>query len=97
MDVHYPILEVNLDAIETNSRVLNKVCAHYGIETAGVIKFSDGQIPIAKAYAAGGCKQIAVSRAAHLRNIKQALPGAETLLTRAPGQVIWRRQPGGRI
>ncbi len=85
MDVHYPNLEVNLDAIETNSRVLNKVCAHYGIETAGVIKFSDGQIPIAKAYAAGGCKQIAVSRAAHLRNIKQALPGAETLLTRAPG------------
>lgn len=81
---HYPILKVNLDAMTQNARVLSGLCAQNGISVAGVVKFSDGALEVAKAYADGGCAQIAVSRAIHLRAIKDALPNKETLLTRAP-------------
>ena len=81
---HYPILEVNLDAIRTNAQVLCNLCAKYGISVAGVVKFSDGNVEVAKAYKAGGCAQIAVSRAKHLKAIKEALPNVQTLLTRSP-------------
>ena len=81
---HYPILEVNLDAMTQNARVLSGLCAQNGISVAGVVKFSDGAVEVAKAYADGGCAQIAVSRAIHLQAIKAALPNKETLLTRAP-------------
>ncbi len=79
-----PSLSVNLSAIEKNASVICSLCAKNGISVAGVIKFSDGDTLVAKAYAKGGCKQIAVSRAMHLAAIKQALPETETLLTRTP-------------
>ena len=82
--IRYPLMEVDLAAIEQNAKAITGMCARYGIGVAGVIKFSDGRVPIAKAYAAGGCKQIAVARAKHLQEIKTALPEHETLLTRAP-------------
>lgn len=84
MNHHYPILEVNLDAMTQNASVLCDLCAQNGISVAGVIKFSDGDLRVAKAYAEGGCAQIAVSRAIHLQAIKEAFPDKETLLTRAP-------------
>ncbi|MBR5140703.1 MAG: alanine racemase [Clostridia bacterium] len=80
----YPILEVNLDAMRTNARVLCNLCKKEGISVAGVIKFSDGNLEVAKAYADGGCAQIAVSRAKHLKSIKEAIPGVKTFLTRSP-------------
>ena len=79
-----PALEVNLDAIRTNAQVLSGICAKNGISVAGVIKFSDGDLKVAKAYAAGGCAQLAVSRAKHLKALKEAFPEKETLLTRGP-------------
>lgn len=82
----YPKLEVNLDAMRQNARVLCDLCGKNGISVAGVIKFSDGDLQVAKAYADGGCAQIAVSRARHLQAIKEALPEKETLLTRAPAR-----------
>ena len=82
--IRYPAITVNLDAIENNARTFCGICRESGIQVAGVIKFSDGDTRIAKAYAAGGCAQIAVSRAAHLEAIKQALPGVQTMLTRSP-------------
>ena len=81
---HYPVLEVNLDAMRTNAEILCSLCAKYGISVAGVIKFSDGNVEVAKAYAAGGCAQIAVSRAKHLKAIKENLGEVETFLTRSP-------------
>ena len=84
MNHHYPILEVNLDAMRQNARVFCDLCGNYGISVAGVVKFSDGDLQVAKAYAEGGCAQIAVSRAIHLQAIKEAFPNRETLLTRAP-------------
>ena len=80
----YPKLEVNLDAMTQNARVFCDLCGKNGISVAGVIKFSDGDLQVAKAYAEGGCAQIAVSRAKHLQALKEALPEKETLLTRAP-------------
>ena len=83
---HYPLIEINTKAIENNARILCGVCAQNGISVAGVIKFSDGRIPIARSYVAGGCFQIGVSRARHLRALREKLPGTELMLTRAPGK-----------
>ena len=81
---HFPALEVNLDAMRQNAKVLCDLCAKNGIAVAGVIKFSDGDLQVAKAYSEGGCAQLAVSRAIHLQAIKEAFPEKETLLTRGP-------------
>lgn len=83
-DRHYPVLDVNLSAIRTNAQVLCDICSQNKISVAGVIKFSDGNLQIAKAYQDGGCAQIGVSRAKHLKALKEAFPGTETLLTRSP-------------
>ena len=82
----YPALDVNLDAIRTNAGVLCDLCAANGIAVAGVIKFSDGDLQVAKAYRDGGCAQLGVSRARHLKALKEAYPDTQTLLTRAPGR-----------
>lgn len=79
-----PCLGVNLSAIEENARVISTLCEGYGITLCGVVKFSDGDVRVAEAYAKGGCRQIGVSRAVHLQRIKEALPACETLLTRTP-------------
>lgn len=81
-----PVLDVNLTAIRTNAQVLSDVCARNNISVAGIIKFSDGDLQIAKAYRAGGCVQLGVSRARHLRALKEAFSDTETLLTRSPGR-----------
>lgn len=85
MDPRYPMIEINTRAIENNARVLCDVCARSGISVGGVIKFSDGRVPIARSYARGGCAQIGVSRARHLHALREALPDTELMLTRAPG------------
>ena len=83
-DRHYPVLDVNLDAMRNNSKVFCELCEKNGISVAGIIKFSDGDLQVAKAYLEGGCAQIGVSRAKHLQALKEAFPGTEILLTRAP-------------
>lgn len=80
----YPVLEVNLSYIKNNARIMNEYCAKQGVSVAGVIKFSDGNIDIAKAYNQGGCAQIASSRVVHLKRIKEKLPSAVTMLIRLP-------------
>jgi len=83
-DRHFPALNINLDAIRQNARVLCSICEKNGISVAGIIKFSNGNPQVAKAYLEGGCAQLGVSRAKHLQGLKEALPHAETLLTRSP-------------
>lgn len=83
-NLHFPALEVNLDAIRTNAKVLCDICNRNNISVAGVIKFSDCDLQVAKAYSDGGCVQIGVSRAKHLQKLKDTYPNMETLLTRAP-------------
>ena len=81
---HYPVLDVNLTAIRTNAQVLCDICAKNNISVAGIVKFSDGDLRVSKAYKDGGCKQLGVSRAKHLKALKEAFPDTEALLTRAP-------------
>lgn len=83
-DRYYPVMDVNLDAIRNNARIISSLCAENGISVAGIIKFSDGDLQIAEAYRDGGCAQLGVSRARHLQALKAAFPRTETLLTRSP-------------
>lgn len=83
MDFHYPALTVNLPAIRQNAQFICDKLGAYGIQVAGVIKFSDADRKVAEAY--GPCAQLAVSRCVHLRPLKEAFPEKKTLLTRAPG------------
>ncbi len=83
-ELRYPVLDVDLDAVRSNAAVIGALCARYGIGMAGVIKFSDGSVEIAKAYRQGGCRQIASSRVVHLKRIKEAMPDTETMLIRSP-------------
>ena len=80
----FPVLKVNTGAIRENSRVMNEFCNSRGLDVAGVIKFSDGNIEIAKAYLDGGCRQLASSRTVHLERIKREIPEATTMLIRIP-------------
>ena len=81
---NYPCITVNLDAIKQNAKVVCDICNKNGITVAGVVKFSDGDLKVSKAYADGGCAQLAVSRAVHLKSLKENFPNKEILLTRAP-------------
>lgn len=80
----FPVMDINLDAIEHNARVYCDLCGKNGISVAGIVKFSDGDVQIAKAYRDGGCAQLGVSRAKHLPKLKEAFPDTQTLLTRSP-------------
>ena len=51
----YPVLKVDLNKIKHNASVMTSFCIGRGISVAGVIKFSDGSLEIAKAYHDGGC------------------------------------------
>ena len=81
---HYPVIDVNLDAMRTNAQVLCGICEINGISVAGIIKFSDGDLQVARAYRDGGCSQLGVSRAKHLKALKENFSETETFLTRSP-------------
>ncbi|HAS92103.1 MAG TPA: alanine racemase [Clostridiales bacterium] len=80
----YPILEVNTSYIRNNAQVMTEYCRKQGVSVAGVIKFSDGDLNIARAYSQGGCAQIASSRVIHLKGIKKRFPEIVTMLIRTP-------------
>ena len=82
--IDYPVLDIDLDVIRENARAVCALCAGRGISVAGVVKFSDGDPDIARAYADGGCSQIASSRTAHLERIKKKYPDITTMLIRIP-------------
>lgn len=80
----YPVLEVNLEAIRNNARVMREYCMARGVSIAGVVKVSDGDLRVARALYEGGCTQLAAPRIVHLKQIKQALPQVEAMLIRIP-------------
>ena len=80
----YPVLEVNTSHIRNNAQVMIEYCKKQGISVAGVIKFSDGNLNIARAYNQGGCDQIASSRVIQLKRIQSKLPDVITMLIRLP-------------
>lgn len=80
----YPYLEIHPDTVRANAAAVCGLCREHGIAVAGVIKFSDGSVPLARAYMDGGCTEIASSRISHLSEIKRDMPQVPTLLIRAP-------------
>lgn len=82
--MQYPYLEIYPGAVRANAAAVCGLCREHGIAVAGVIKFSDGDLPLARAYLEGGCREIASSRIPHLAKLKQTIPEVSTLLIRAP-------------
>lgn len=80
----YPAITAYLSKICENARIVCSYCKERGIDVAGVVKFSDGDLKIAKAYCDGGCSQIASSRSIQLKAIKKTYPEIETMLIRSP-------------
>lgn len=80
----YPAITAYLSKIRENARITCSYCNKKGIDIAGVVKFSDGDLKIARAYYDGGCRQIASSRSIQLKAVKEMYPEIETMLIRIP-------------
>ncbi|MGE5573414.1 MAG: alanine/ornithine racemase family PLP-dependent enzyme [Bacteroidota bacterium] len=79
-----PRVEVSLDKIEENARVVVEMCRRSGIGVAGVTKVTCGDPEVARAMLRGGVRWIADSRLANLTRMRKAGISCETLLLRAP-------------
>ncbi|WP_313339383.1 alanine racemase [Sedimentibacter sp.] len=80
----YPVLEVNLNKMRTNTEIVTNLCKAEGIEVAGIIKGFGGIVEAAKAMAEGGCTQLGSSRIEQLKNLKEANTNVPLLLVRIP-------------
>lgn len=80
----YPVLEVNLKKIRSNTKVISELCHSNGIKVAGIIKGLGGIVSGARAMAEGGCEQIGSSRIAQLKVLKDKGIKVPLLLVRIP-------------
>lgn len=78
----YPKLEISLEKIAHNTKIIVKICEKLGIEVVGVNKVSCGSVEIAQAMVDGGVKIIADSRLENLINIRSV--NAKKMLLRLP-------------
>ncbi|MFS8541272.1 MAG: alanine/ornithine racemase family PLP-dependent enzyme, partial [Tissierellales bacterium] len=69
--MEYPKVEIDLNKLRHNVRVLVDLCKKYNIDVAGVTKVLCGNPEIAKAYVDGGVKYIADSRIENLIKLKE--------------------------
>lgn len=82
--VRYPVLEINVEKLCSNTKTITNLCNNKGIKVAGIIKGFGGIVAGAKAMANGGCEQLGSSRMDQLKELKKK--GFETplLLVRIP-------------
>jgi predicted amino acid racemase len=80
----YPRVIIDTDKLAQNTRVITDLAAEHGIEVAGVVKVTDGNIDVARTMAANGCAQIASSRMRHLDALRKAGIDKPLLLVRIP-------------
>ncbi|MDF2676651.1 MAG: alanine/ornithine racemase family PLP-dependent enzyme [Bacillota bacterium] len=80
----YPILEVNVNKIYNNAKVVTGLCKENNIKVAGIIKGFGGIVPCADAMVKGGCVQIGSSRIEQLKQIKKAEIDIPLMLIRIP-------------
>lgn len=69
--MEYPKVEIDLNKLRHNVRVLVDLCKKYNIDVAGVTKVFCGNPEIARAYVDGGVKYIADSRIENLIKLKE--------------------------
>lgn len=82
----YPLLEIDLQIINDNARILLDLCRENGIEPFAVIKGFNGIDSITRAIVKTGYKTIGSSRIPHLKRVKEANLPVETLALRIPMQ-----------
>ena len=84
MSSFYPRIRINLTALRKNASIITGMCAKAGVDVAGVIKVSDGDLLCTRAVADSGCAQIASSRLRHLEKLKDAGIEKPLMLIRIP-------------
>lgn len=80
----YPILEVDLKKLYTNTKILTELCSSQGIKIAGIIKGFGGIVEGALEMEKGGCAQIGSSRIEQLKEVKEKGIAVPLLLVRIP-------------
>lgn len=80
----YPLLEVNLSKIYSNTKIVTELCSNKSIMVAGIIKGFGGIVAGAKAMVDGGCVQIGSSRIEQLKELKKKEFKVPLLLVRIP-------------
>lgn len=80
----YPILEMNLNILYNNTKIVTELCNKNGIKVAGIIKGFGGIPEGAKEMIKGGCTQIGSSRIEQLKDLKEMGIDIPLLLVRIP-------------
>lgn len=80
----YPILEMNLNILYNNTKIVVELCNKKGINVAGIIKGFGGIPEGAKEMIKGGCNQIGSSRIEQLKDLKEIGIEVPLLLVRIP-------------
>jgi predicted amino acid racemase len=82
--VVYPILAIDLDAIEHNAETVVDLCTGYGIAVTGVTKGVCGDAEIAKAMLRGGVASLADSRLENIARLRAGGIDVPIILLRLP-------------
>jgi len=77
-------IEVDCEAIRTNTRAVVELCAKHGIEVVGVTKGCCGLPEVARAMLAGGVTTLGDSRISHVRRLRGAGIKTRVMLLRLP-------------
>lgn len=80
----YPVLEMNLNKLYNNTKIVTKLCKNDNINVAGIIKGFGGIYEGAIEMVRGGCIQIGSSRIEQLRDLKEFGIDVPLLLVRIP-------------
>jgi len=82
--MRHPFLDIDLDRIEENCRVVTDLCRAQGIEVAGVTKVVCGLPKAARALLRGGVAQLADSRLENIARIRADGIRSEIMMLRIP-------------
>jgi len=80
----YPVLEVDLKKLYTNTRIVTELCKTQSIDIAGIIKGFGGLVDGALEMEKGGCVQLGSSRIEQLKALKDSGLALPLLLVRIP-------------
>lgn len=82
--IEYPQVEIDLNKIFENAKLLTQLAEKNGIEICGVVKGSDSSPLIAKRFMEAGCTSIGDSRIEKIAMMKESGVDAQMLLLRLP-------------
>jgi predicted amino acid racemase/arginase family enzyme len=82
--MRHPFLDIDLDKIEHNCRVVTGLCRERGVEVAGVTKVVRGMPKVARALLRGGVAHVADSRLENIARIRDDGIRAEVMMLRIP-------------